>query len=145
MERPAPIDPETYASIVRDASDEEIAAGMEANRDLILTEIFRAMPERFDSDRAGELECVLEWRITDRPGGGCDRWQVAIADRACSAERDGNAEPTATITIDPVDLVKLVAGIASPPRLFVTGKLRLEGNLLKAAQTARVFRIPAAG
>jgi putative sterol carrier protein len=139
-----PIEAERYAALARDLSDEDLAAGLEANREQFLAEIFRLMPARFDPGAAGDLEVVLEWRITGASGGGFDRWQVVIADGACEVVRDGGAEPSATITLGPTEFVKLVTGAVAGPELFISGGLEVEGDLLLAAQTNTVFRIPGA-
>jgi putative sterol carrier protein len=45
----------------------------------------------------------------------------------------------------PVDFLKLVTGNAAGPMLFMTGKLKIEGDLMFAATVQSLFRIPGAG
>jgi putative sterol carrier protein len=135
------IDADAYAALVADASDEDLERGLEENRDLLLGEIFKRMPERFRADKAGDVDAVLEWRI--RGGAdGHDRWQLAIRDGACSVVQDGDEEPTVTFTIGPVDFVKLITGNASGPMMFTFGKLKVRGDLLLAARIQSFFEVP---
>lgn len=136
------IDPSRYAALVREAADEDLAAGMRANRQLILGEIFRAMPASFRPDAAGEERLVVEWRIGGRSDGGEDRWQVIICPERCRVTRDGQERPQTTLRIGPVDFVKLVTGAADGPELFMKGRLQVEGDLLLAAKLANLFAIP---
>ena len=46
------IDPDQFATLIRDATDEQLKEGLATNRELILAEIFRRMPERFEPSRA---------------------------------------------------------------------------------------------
>ena len=144
MSGPA-MDPARYAALVRDTPDDQLEAGMTANREFILTQIFDAMPASFQPAAAGDRDFVAEWRITDRPGGGEDRWQVAIRDGECRVGRNGDEAAQVTLTVGPVDFVKLVAGAVHGPQLFMTGRLRIEGDLLLAARLDELFRPPGGG
>ncbi|MFL5850587.1 MAG: SCP2 sterol-binding domain-containing protein, partial [Solirubrobacteraceae bacterium] len=124
------IDAEQYAALVADASDEDLERGLIENRELLLEQIFQRMPERFQPDKAGDLDAVVEWRIRGLGDSGDDRWQVAIRGGRCSVVRDGDEEPTVTLTVGPVDFVKLITGNASGPMLFTFGKLKIRGDLL---------------
>ena len=111
--------PAEFAALVRRADDEQLAEGVAANRDLILAEVFRRMPERLDHERAGDLHAVVEWRILERPGGGYDRFQLAIQDGSCKVSAPPFTDsPRVALTIHPVDFLKLVSGNASGPELF---------------------------
>jgi putative sterol carrier protein len=137
-----PVDADQYASLVADASDEQIAQGLAQNRELVLGQIFERMPERFRADKAGDLEAVIEWRIEGRDGGGHDRWQLVIGNGSCRTVRDGDAEPTVGFTVDGVDFIKLITGNASGPMLFTFGRLKIKGDLLLAARVQGFFQMP---
>jgi hypothetical protein len=145
---PAPeisaIDPALFATLVREATDDQLREGLAANRDLILEEIFRRMPESFDPDRGGGVDAVVEWRILDRPGGGYDAWQMVIEDGQCRVQAGPADDPTVTYEIKPIDFIKLITNNASGPKLFLFGKLKITGNLLLAARMPAFFAIPGA-
>jgi hypothetical protein len=138
------IDPAVFASLVREATDDQLREGLAANREPILEEIFRRMPDSFDSDRGGGVDAVVEWRILDRPGGGYDAWQMVIEDGRCRVQPGSAEEPTVTYEIRPIDFIKLITNNASGPKLFLFGKLKITGNLLLAARMPAFFAIPGA-
>ena len=135
-------EPEEFAALIRDASDEDIARGLEINRELILSGIFQSMPARVNRERAPAGQFVSEWRVTEREDGGVDRWQVVITEGECEVVRDGRFAPDVTFTVRPLDFVKLVTGNASDPRLFFFGRIKVEGDLLSAARYTNYFRTP---
>lgn len=136
-----PLDPATFARLVRESSDEELAAGLAANREVILGEIFRRMPERLDVEAAGALDAVVEWRIGDAVEGEHDAWQVTIAEGRATVEAGAPDKPRVVYTIGAVDFLRLVAGAADGPVLFLRGRLKIRGDLLLAAQMPRLFRM----
>jgi len=140
----AAIDPGLFATLVRDATDDQLREGLDANRELILGEIFRRMPERFDSDRAAGVEAVVEWRILERPGGGYDAWHVILSDGRCEVAEGRADAPSVVFEIKPVDFIRLITGNANGPKLFLFGQLKIRGNLVLAARMPTFFRIPGA-
>jgi putative sterol carrier protein len=138
------IPPDQFATLIAQASDDQIAEGMRVNRAQLLEEIFSRWPTQFDAASAGDVNAVIEWEITN-PEGGEDRWQIAIKEGACSVARAADAEPDVKFRIDPVDFVKLIAGAESGPKLFVFGKLKISGNLMLAARVQGFFKQPRPG
>jgi putative sterol carrier protein len=137
-----PIDPSQYAALVRDTPDDQLAAGMRANRDLILGQIFAQMADHLDPDKARDAEAVIEWRIGGRDDGSHDRYQVVISRGTCEIERDGDRDPSAVFTIGPVEFIRLVTGSVNGPELFMTGRITVEGDLMLAAMVQGWFRVP---
>lgn len=140
----AAIDPAEFAGLVREASDDQLREGFATNRELILGEIFRRMPERFDARRAAGVEAVVEWRIRDRPDGGHDSWHLILRDGECQVVEGPADSPTVTYEVGPVDFIKLITGNASGPKLFLFGKLKIRGDLVLGARMQMLFSIPAA-
>jgi putative sterol carrier protein len=141
---PAAVDPAAFVKAVKDTPEDQLAAGMadEQVRGLVLDGIFNQWAEHFDSAKAADTEAVLEWRILDKPGGGYDRYQVVIDRGNCTVEKEGDQAPRVTFKIKPVDYLKLVTGNAAGPMLFMTGKLKIEGDLMFAAGVQSLFRLP---
>ena len=139
---PPAVDPALFASLVRDATDDDLARGFSANRELILAEVFQRMPEHFDPNRAAGVSAVVEWRILERDDGGHDAFHLIIADGRCRLAHGPAERPAVTYEIAPVDFIRLVTGNASGPKLFLFGRLRISGNLLLAARMQTFFRIP---
>ena len=144
---PAAVDPAAFVKAIAETPEDQLAAGMadEQVRTLVLDGIFSQMAEHFDAQKAGDTEAVLEWRILDKPGGGADRYQVVVTGGGCKVEKGGTNTPRVTFTMKPVDFLKLVTGNAAGPMLFMTGKLKIDGDLMFAATVQSLFRIPGAG
>ena len=140
--QPPELEADQYASLVAGATDDQLAEGLAQNREVLLDQVFRRMPERFRADKAGDTRAVIEWRIRGPEGQEPDRWQVEIEKGTCRTVRDGSAEPTVTFTVGAVDFVKLVTGNASGPALFTFGRLRISGDLMLAARVQGFFEVP---
>ena len=143
MTEPAAVAPEQFAALVREASDEQLEEGLRENREVLLGEIFRRMPEQFVPERAAGIDAVIEWEITS-PDGEPDRWQLSVRDGRCDCAPGGDAKPDVSYRIAPVDFVKLITGVESGPKMFVFGRLRIRGNLMLAARMETWFRMPRA-
>ncbi len=138
---PSSVQAEDFARSIGGTSDEKLREGMEGPlRGQILGEIFRRMEEHFKPG-SGQ-DAVIHWRITGGPDGGEDQWEVVIADGRCTSSTELKAEPRATLKIDGVPFLKLVTGNANGPMLFMSGKLKIEGDLMFAAQIQSMFTIP---
>jgi putative sterol carrier protein len=140
------IDASQLAKLVASAPDEQLAQGMAdaAGRKATLDEIFRRMAEHVDPQKAKGTDAVIHFKILDRPGGGYDHYEAVIAGGACTTTDEPKQEPRVTIRVGPVDFLKLVSGAQPGPVLFMAGKLKLEGDLMFAAQVTSLFHIPQA-
>jgi putative sterol carrier protein len=134
------------AALVAGASDEDLAKGMadEANRKAVLDEIFRRMAEHVEPEKAKGVEAVVHWKILDRPGGGEDVYETVLKDGTCEVSESAEGQPRVTFIVKPVEFLKLVSGAVAGPQLFMTGGLKIEGDLMFAAQMASLFRVPQA-
>jgi putative sterol carrier protein len=137
------IDASQFASLMAQATDEQIAEGMQGpQRKQILDEIFNRMAEYFNADKARGQEAVVHFKIGDRPEGGEDVYEVVVEDGALTVTDEPQQEPRVTLKAGAVDFMRLVSGSQSGPALFMTGKLKIEGDLMYASQIASLFRIP---
>ena len=143
MDPAGPLSPEAFARIVRDATDEQLEAGLAANRELILTEIFRQMPANLDAAAAADVNAVVEWRIGGREDGGHDAWQVTLSGGRATVERGPAAEPAVVFDVAGLDFLRLIADAEQGPLLFLHGRLRVEGDLVLAVRMPQLFRLPA--
>ncbi len=136
---------EEFATLIANASDEQLAEVMSGpNRDVALREIFNRMTEHLDPAKAKGHDAVVHFEIGGRPDGGQDRFEVAINDGKCAVSESLDSEPRVKLNIEAVAFLKLISARASGPELFMTGKLKIEGDLMYAPQIATLFRIPTA-
>ncbi|MEU7757239.1 SCP2 sterol-binding domain-containing protein [Micromonospora sp. NPDC049171] len=141
----ANVGPKEFAQLVKSTPDDKIAQVMSGDlRDKVLGEVFGRMPALFRADRAGSTNAVIHWVITGRPDGGSDTYEVVIADGACVVNETPQHDPKLSLTMGPVEFLKIVSGGANPVMMFMTGKLKAKGDLGLAANIANLFDIPKA-
>ncbi len=141
----ASVGPKEFAQLVKSTPDAKIAEVMEGpTRGKILDEVFNRMPSLFRADRAGATNAVIHWNITGRPDGGTDTYEVVIENGACTANKTAQRDPKLSLTVGPVDFLKVVSGDGNPMMMFMTGKLKAKGDLGLAANIAKLFDIPKA-
>src|SRR5262245_20489282 len=141
-------DASQLAAMVRGVPDEQLAEAMAdpGGRKLILDEIFRRMGEHVEPSRVEGVDATVQFQITEAPGGGADVYEAMIRDGRVQVSDQPTVErPRVTITLAPIPFLKLVTGQQSGPVMFMTGKLKLDGDLMFASRLTSFFRIPAAG
>ena len=141
---PTQIDANELAQNMAQATDEQLAELMAGPmRGQILGEIFRRMAEHFRADAARDTDAVIHWEIGGREDGGADQFETVIANGACEAH-EGFQQDAARVTfkIGGSDFLRLVTGNAAGPMLFMSGKLKIEGDMMFAASAASLFTIP---
>jgi putative sterol carrier protein len=142
------VGPEDFAKLMGSVSDEQLAEMMSGPlRKQVLDEIFGRMAEHVDSAAAGSTDAVIHFKILDRPedqGGGYDHYEVVFEDGKATVSEKPERDPNVTIKVDPVNFLKLASNRASGPTLFMTGKLKLEGDLMLASRMTSFFQIPTA-
>jgi putative sterol carrier protein len=139
-------DASQLAAMVGQVPDEQLAEGM-ANpegRRMILDEIFKRMSEHAEPHQIEGIDAVVHFEITGAPDGGSDVYEAVIRDGKVEVSNEPEGEPRVKITTAPVTFLKLVTGQQSGPVLFMTGKLKLEGDVMFASRMTSFFRIPKA-
>jgi putative sterol carrier protein len=134
---------EEFARSIAQTPDHQLAEGMSGPiRGQILDEVFKRMSEYAKPDKMGAVEAVVHWRIGGRSDGGEDVFETVIRNGTVTVNKEPSATPRLTMRIGGVDFLKLVTGNQSGPGLFMTGKLKLEGDIMFAAGLASMFRVP---
>jgi putative sterol carrier protein len=139
-------DASQLAAMVGQVPDEQLAEGM-ANpegRRMVLDEIFRRMSEHAEPSQIQGVDAVVHFEITEAPDGGSDVYEAVIRDGKVEVSDEPKEQPKVKITTAPVPFLKLVTGQQSGPVLFMTGKLKLEGDVMFASRLNSFFRIPTA-
>jgi putative sterol carrier protein len=139
----AAVDAAEFARNISSVSDEQLAEAMSSEmRPVILNEIFSRMEQHFRPDRAASVDAVIHWRIGGGPGGSEDHYEVVVRNGSLTYTDEPAEEPRVTFKMDGPTFLRLVTGNASGPMLFMTGKLRIEGDMMFAPQVQGLFRIP---
>ncbi|MEW6476914.1 MAG: SCP2 sterol-binding domain-containing protein [Actinomycetota bacterium] len=119
------------AAMIEGKSDDEINAGVaERGTEKVLAQIFEYMAGRFQPERAGNQSAVIGWDITSPEG--THSWQLKVADGTCTAV-PGNAEPArVTLGMALPDFLRFLTGQLDGMQAFMTGKLKLSGDMMFA-------------
>ena len=79
-----------------------------------------------------------ERRFQFRPTDGAP-FYLHISPGSITVHEGETADPTATVIASSSDLIDVFRGQADPFKLFFSGKLRVQGNLLEAQELARIL------
>jgi putative sterol carrier protein len=136
---------EDFAALVANASDEQLEEAMSGpQRGLALREIFARMADHLDPQKAKGKDAVVHFQILGGPDGAHDDFEVIVRDGKCEVSETPTEKPRVTLKVEPVAFLKLITNQKSGPELFMTGKLKIEGDLMFAPQIAGLFQIPTA-
>ena len=102
-------------------------------------EVFEMMPAAFKPDAAAGVDVVFQFNISGDAGGD---WNVTIKDQTCTVEAGIADAPTTTMKISDEDYIKMLTKEADPMTLFTTGKLKIEGDMMKAQLLGQLFEEP---
>ena len=139
------IDPSQAATAVGSATPEQLEEGMRGEmREPILAQIFSQMREHIKGDAAAVHDAVVHWRIGGREDGGHDLYEVVIRAGSCEVREEPTEQPRVTLSIDAAHFLRLVTNNANGPELFMSGQLKIEGDLAFASMMPALFRIPKA-
>jgi putative sterol carrier protein len=141
---PSQIEASELARNMAQATDEQLAELMSGPmRDQILDEVFRRMSEHFRADAAANTDAVIHWQIGGGPDGDTSDYESVIRNGTCEVHEGFQSDPArVTFKIGGADFLRLVTGNAAGPMLFMSGKLRIEGDMMFAASAASLFTIP---
>ena len=101
--------------------------------------IFAAMPRRLRTASATGLDLVVRWDVE----GDRDRF-LTVKDGSASVGRAAERDPDLTLGLDRVALLELATGAANGPQLFMTGRVRITGDLMLGQRLTALFAVPGA-
>ena len=139
-------DASQLAAMVGEIPDDQLAEGMAhpEGRKMILDQVFSRMAEHVEPGQIAEVDAVVHFTITGAPDGGADVYETVIRGGVVKVSDAPAEEPRVVITAAPVPFLRLVTGQQSGPAMFLTGKLKIQGDLLFASRMTSYFRIPSA-
>lgn len=129
---------EALGAMIDGKSDDEINAGMaERGTEQVLGQIFDFMAGQFQADKAAGQSAVIGWDITSPDG--THRFQLKVADGTCTA---GPGDEAARVTLGMAlpDFLRFLTGQLDGMQAFMTGKLKLSGDMMFAQSMQAWFR-----
>lgn len=132
-------DPAKLAEAVKGLSDEELQNQIvnEQGIDNTLKQIFEGMAQAFNAEKAKGQSAVIQYDV-DTPEG-TKSWSVNIADGKCETSEGATDNPRITLQIGLTDFVRLIFNQADGTQLFMSGKLKLKGDMMFAMQMQNFF------
>lgn len=99
--------------------------------------IFDAMPNQLNPDAAVGMSSVIQFKLTG--DGGAD-YYVEIKDGKAAVSQGTHASPNMTMTLAAQDYVDLIAGKLNGQMAFMSGKLKIAGDMGLAMKMQTLFR-----
>lgn len=87
---------------------------------------------------AGDLQADIQYRLTGEEAGD---YIIHIADGKCKVEEGIAEAPLVTLTSDAHDFADVLLGKANGMQYFMTGKLKLAGDLNVAMKLTSFFKM----
>ena len=101
-------------------------------------ETFEAMAGRFRADKAAGVNATIQYEITGDQGGN---WNAVIKDGQCAVSAGVAPSPTLTLTMSAQDWLDITGGKLSPQMAFMSGKLKLKGDMALAMKIGSMFQV----
>jgi putative sterol carrier protein len=130
---------EELAAMIQGKTDEEINSGVaELGTEKVLGQIFDFMATQFQPDRAAGQSAVIGWDITAPEG--THSYQLKVADGSCAASAASGEAARVTLGMALPDFLRFVTGQLDGMQAFMTGKLKLAGDMMFAQSMQAWFR-----
>ena len=95
-------------------------------------EFLKQLPDAIKPDAAAGVHCTVQFNTASTA-------HATIDDGSCSVEEGQADAPDVTLIIDDDDLIALFKGELDGMNAFMTGKLKVEGDVMRAQQIAGYF------
>ena len=99
--------------------------------------IFEQITDAFQPDAAGGVDVVFQFDISGPEGGS---WHVTVKEGTCQVAEGAHDSPTTTIKMGDTDFVGLISGEVNAMSAFTSGKLKIEGDLMKSQLIEKLFK-----
>ena len=105
---------------------------------LTVEQVFEGMPQAFRPEMAGEDSLVFQFHITGDQAGD---WQVCVDGGQCTVSKGVHDSPTVILTMKDKNWLAMASGELSGAKAFMTGKLKLKGDLMAAQKMGTYFKL----
>jgi putative sterol carrier protein len=100
---------------------------------------FDRLPTAFRPEAAAGLRSVFGFELAGDGGG---QWHVAVADGRCDVQTGEAREPQVIVRAAAADWLAIVNGGLDPATAFMTGRLRVRGDMGLAYRLRDLFLRP---
>jgi putative sterol carrier protein len=99
-------------------------------------ETFTNMGGRFRPDKASGTNATIQYDISGEGGG---TWNAVIKDGTCTVTPGAASNPNLTLSIGAQDWLDMISGKQSGQMLFMSGKLKVKGDMGLAMKLGSMF------
>jgi putative sterol carrier protein len=103
-----------------------------------VSDFFAQVPGHVNKDKIAGMNCVYQFNIEGADGG---KWAVKIADGEATVVEGGVDGASITLTLTDENFIGLVTGKLNGQTAFLTGKLKIQGDMTLAMKLASVFNL----
>ena len=101
-------------------------------------ETFDQMGSRFQADRAAGTHAVIQYNVSGDGGG---TWNAVIKDGTCTVKEGAATNPNLTLDIAAQDWLDMLSGKQNGQMLFMSGKLKIKGDMGLAMKLGSMFQM----
>lgn len=99
---------------------------------------FDQVPDKVNKDKIQGMNCIYQFDITGDDGGA---WNIAIANGDATVASGTAENPSITITMESSNFINLLQGKLNGQMAFMTGKLKIKGDMALALKLQSVFSL----
>ena len=103
-----------------------------------VNETFDAMAGRFQPSKAVGMNATIQYDITGDQSG---TWHAVIKDGACAVNEGAATSPNLTLSMSSQDWLDMTGGKLSGQMAFMSGKLKLKGDMGLAMKVGSLFQV----
>ena len=106
---------------------------------MTISELFEMMPGRFNAEAASGMNKTIQWNITGEESGV---WAFQIENGAGRVIPGGIENPDITFTVSGKNWLAIAEGKLDSMKAFMTGKLKVKGDMTMAVKMSQLFPDP---
>ena len=91
-----------------------------------LSDVFGAMSSQLESQDITDMDVTIQFELSGDNGGS---WMAVVKGGKANVSKGTAEDPTATIKMDGDDFVAMTSGELNAVSAFMTGKIKVEGDL----------------
>src|SRR5215467_9072168 len=104
-------------------------------------EIFKEMPANLNADAAKGMNATIQFNLSGDNGG---QWYVAIKDGKADIQKGTAPSANMTLSMAAQDYVDMIMGKLNGQMAFMSGKLKISGDMGLAMKLQSLFKRPGA-